>query len=563
MKSLLLRYKISVIIFAAALTAVFALYGNTLGNGFTLDDHPVIENRETLRSLANIPHFFVESWHPNGAWGGNYRPLTVVTFALNWAVSHEPWGFHLVNILLHALNVTLVFLLVRRFASVRVAALTAILFLAVPIHSEAVASIAARNGLLAFSLIMLATMSAWDGKHWRGAAWFLAALFSSDFATGFLPLVAGLLAVKHRWAWRPAMSAWWKYLLPLVIYFPIRYLALGPYTFHGEGYVNQIIGPLAFVPFKERVLTGLVHLTIYLQKTFIPVGLSPDYSFNQIPIVHGLFESVVPWIGALLLMLAATLFIRGNAATRVGVLIFVVPFLLISNIAVVTTGTMAERWWYLPSFGVLLLAAIGVNAILRSSKHLRVLMLIILAGALIWWGVVLIKQNAIWKNDHTRTVAAAVRSPQSAWAHVILAGQYFVEKKYQAAQDEIDRSLAIADNNSLAWFTQGKLAWLSKDYRAAELAFIHARKVDLHDHNARSLNRSLALLYFDQGRNTQALAAMREAVKWPIAGDTRTVTAVDEYLVDLLTEYEHKDPRRYSTQEVKQFGNMIRAIMEF
>lgn len=556
------EHKLHITVFFGCVIISFALFGNTISGDFTLDDHPVIQNRETIRSLTNIPHFFVESWHPNGAWAGNYRPLTLVTFAINWAISPKPAGFHIVNILFHALNGALIFFFVRRFSSARIAAITAFLFLFLPIHSESVASIAARNGLVAFSFIMLAAIAALDERHWRGALFFLLALFSSDSAIGFLVLVWVFLGIRYSWQWRTIFSAWWRYFFPLVIYFPIRFLALGEYTFHGQGYVNEIIGPLAFLPLWERILNGLIHLTLYIRKTFIPVDLTPDYSFNQIPVVHSFFGDPKIIAGTIICLVLFWLFFRGSERVKIAVAWIAIPFAVISNTLIVTTGTMAERWWYLPSLGMVLLLAIGIDAVLQKFPRTQIPLLIVGIVLAAWWSVLLVRQNGIWKNDHARAIATIKRSPQSAWAHAILAGQYIAERKYEEAQYEVDVSLSIADANPLAWYTQGRLAWQRRNFRIAEQAFLHALEVD-YNRNTRSLNRSLALLYFDQGRNEQALVAMREAVKWPITGETKTVTAVDTYLLNLFTEYENKNPKTYTAAEIKQFGEMIQAIMGF
>ena len=80
-----------------ALLVVVALlvYGNTLWNGFTLDDHGYI-----LHNPA-VTHFSVRGlFEPNRA-NNVLRPVTFATLALNWAAGDEhPFGYHLLNVLL-------------------------------------------------------------------------------------------------------------------------------------------------------------------------------------------------------------------------------------------------------------------------------------------------------------------------------------------------------------------------------------------------------------------------------------------------------------------------------
>ena len=136
------------ILLVVAVVVSSILFSGSLNGKFTLDDHDVIERRVDLRELKNLPEIWISPWHLGGEWAGNYRPLTLASFVLNLQFSESTVGFHIVNMLLYALNIVLIFYVVRKFASERVAYLSAILFLFLPIHTEAVASIVGRVYLL-------------------------------------------------------------------------------------------------------------------------------------------------------------------------------------------------------------------------------------------------------------------------------------------------------------------------------------------------------------------------------------------------------------------------------
>src|SRR3989338_5857553 len=172
------RRFILLLIFSVAVS--FILFGGSLSGKFTLDDHGVIERRAELRELKNLPEVWISPWHPGGQWAGNYRPLTSLSFAFNLIFSDSPVGFRIVNVLLYALNVVFAFYLVRKLATGRVACLTAILFLFLPIHSEAVMSVVGRVYLLG-ALFSLASLYYFlDKKYWTSSGLFLLALFSGD-----------------------------------------------------------------------------------------------------------------------------------------------------------------------------------------------------------------------------------------------------------------------------------------------------------------------------------------------------------------------------------------------
>src|SRR5437868_962594 len=133
-------------------------FWNSLSGQFVGDDHVIILKNETVKSITKLPKLFVQSY-----WGegyneqSNYRPLTNVSFAMNYlAGGLNPMGYHLLNLLLHALNGYLIYRLALHYTKREMLSLaTALLFVAHPIHTEAVSQIAGRTELLACSLALL------------------------------------------------------------------------------------------------------------------------------------------------------------------------------------------------------------------------------------------------------------------------------------------------------------------------------------------------------------------------------------------------------------------------
>src|SRR4051812_13675142 len=170
------------------------VYLNAFGNDFVLDDIGLIRDNVRIRSLANLPHLFASSyWGQSGAQA-LYRPLVLVTYALNYAVNGlSTYGYTAVNIALHAAVSLLVFELVRRIGgSLFVAGLTGIAFPVHPVHTEAVTGISGRPELLAaffFMAAMLLHRLAGGGSQTRAAAYrvgvlicFACALLSKESA---------------------------------------------------------------------------------------------------------------------------------------------------------------------------------------------------------------------------------------------------------------------------------------------------------------------------------------------------------------------------------------------
>ncbi|KAL7294792.1 hypothetical protein TKK_0011724 [Trichogramma kaykai] len=140
---------------ACALVAI-ALYYNTLNAGFVYDDRRAILTNNDLKPTTPWSRLL-----ENDFWGtplreagshGSYRPLCVATYRLNYAwAGHEPYGYHLVNVLLHAACTALVVRIARKVLPGQRLAQTVsgLLFAVHPIHTEAVAGIVGRADLLA------------------------------------------------------------------------------------------------------------------------------------------------------------------------------------------------------------------------------------------------------------------------------------------------------------------------------------------------------------------------------------------------------------------------------
>lgn len=551
-----------IILFSSVAAVVFVLFGPSLGGQFTLDDHGVIERRAELRDLKNLPKIWISPWHPGGQWAGNYRPLTLASFMIDLRFSEKAISFRLINVLLYAFNAVAIFYVVRKFASERIAYLAIVLFLFMPIHTEAVASVVGRVYLLGMLFAVLSLFYFFDKKYWLSSGLFLLALFSGDVFISLILVFGTLLLLEYKSLIR-AFKLGLVYAAGLPLYFLFRYLALGKYAFGGYGFINPIIGPLAFVSIKERIFTALAHLYLYLRKTVWPTDLSPDYSFNQIPIVSNLLLSWRSLIGLAFLVFLIYLFFKSKKKEiKFAIVLFLAPYAVISNIFFITTGTMAERYWYFPSFGLVVLSAVGLDRIIMK-KQWWVWVYGALAVVMVWFSTITVHQNKVWLNDKNLFVYAAAKSPNSVWARTNLAEGYFESGDIEKSKEELGVVVKISDEYSLALFVLGKINWKEAKYGEAENAFQRALEFDAHGRNKRSLYRSMALVNLDIGNNKKALEYMLEAVKWPPAGDLKNILEVDEFLLKKIEEYADRDLKSYSDEEIQELGQMIKTLRGF
>jgi hypothetical protein len=126
---------------AFCLLIVAACYANSLPDSFIQDDHLIVAGNKAIHTITPLD-FLAQPYWPATMTGGTYRPLTIFTFSIDRAL-WGPWapGFRVTNLLLHTLNGWLVFLLARSLLGGGPAWAAAAVYLAHPVHTEAVVGI--------------------------------------------------------------------------------------------------------------------------------------------------------------------------------------------------------------------------------------------------------------------------------------------------------------------------------------------------------------------------------------------------------------------------------------
>lgn len=361
-----------------------ACYAITLAGDFTYDDHAIVRENPRIRHALDFRAIWLTDWwhEPvdidpirDPARDRLYRPLALQTFALNFALHGlHPFGYHLVNVLLHALASVLVARLAARwFRDADVAAIAGVLFALHPIHAEAVAGIVGRAELLA-AVFLLAGLLALAPE--RGAPSirrvalatlaFAAALFSKETAICYPALALLALWFSARDERRGA--AWWLVragvlLVPLLLYFPLRVSAL-----EGQLIRSQITGVL-FNPLYDAGVAARIHgpLTVfghYVRLMLVPSSLSCDYGLAIIDPAAGIVPITLlgaAAAGGLVFAAAGVATPRRRDAGFLALLLLA-SYALISNTVLLIGVSLAERLFYWPSVpAIMLIALLGVR----------------------------------------------------------------------------------------------------------------------------------------------------------------------------------------------------------
>ena len=161
-------------VLGSCLALVAVCYANSIANDFIGDDYLLVALNPAIRSIQPVRFLLSPFWGEKSDDLGIYRPLVTFGFSIEYSI-WQRWapGFRLVNLVLHAINGVLVFLIIRSlFLSEPVALAAAAVFLAHPVHTESVVAIVGQSGLLSTTFFLTAWLAkdrpAWPNRPTAG-----------------------------------------------------------------------------------------------------------------------------------------------------------------------------------------------------------------------------------------------------------------------------------------------------------------------------------------------------------------------------------------------------------
>ncbi len=468
--------------FGICFALVFLIYSQTLSGDFVFDDRSIVSHTPLLSNLNNLPE--VVSMGYWSAETGLYRPIVLLTYALNTSFfGPGPYSFHLTNLLLYAWTGYLFFLLLKKLFPKQklLAYLAPILFLVLPIHTEAVANIVGRAEILAlfFSLLAFLEIIKKKSNILLIGLWLFLALGSKETAIASWPIVLLIVFYKNKLSFKGILE---KYFIPLFVsaasYFAARLLVLGPYFLTTNASIVE--NPLKFTSFFGRIGTGLQVLVIYLQKTFWPFNLCSDYSYNQIPVIESFFN-LKTFLGLaifLFFVISLIVFLKPKPILALASALFLFPYLIISNL-ILPIGTIAgERLMYYPTIGICIYLAYSLIALskIKPRKFFYKLALVLAIGLVIFYGSVSFIRNFDWLTEKNLFISAAKCAPNSVLSRSNISTVFYFEGEYDKAMEENEAAHQIYDSYTKAINNAGLIYWKQGEYDKAKQEYFRAIK---------------------------------------------------------------------------------------
>jgi tetratricopeptide (TPR) repeat protein len=491
------------------------------------DDYHLLENAG-FRGLGASQL----QWMVTTTLGGHYHPLTWLSFGVNYALDGmNPWGYHLVNLLLHGANAVLFYFIARRLLAAGegepqaglpwAAAFAALMFAVHPLRVESVAWLTERRGLLSALFYLAAVLAYLRGvtrekrADWRWLGLSLAAFAASLLSKAIsMTLPAALLLLDVYPLGRVARLGWRRVLVEKVPFgavaaagAAVALLAMrsgGVLTPYGE------YGPGA------RLAMSAYSFTFYPWKVILPAELSPVYELPA-RIDPSSVRFAIPLAVCLAVTVALVALRRRWPAGLAAWAYSVLTVLPVSGPVHSSYVLAADRYSYLSGLGFALLGGGAVSWLFSRRDALRPLlsrlMVVAAAAALLGLGAGSWRQSQLWKDTEALFRWAVSVDPTCAVCSNNLGGQLLLNYpvdlgRIQEAEAYFRRAIALRPALAAPYRNLGRALATQRRYGEAEVAYHAFLRAEPESPQGLA---GLGMVYLAQERDAEAIPLLREA----------------------------------------------------
>lgn len=503
------RYVLLTFPLLVALVYVFAFPGH-----FFMDDAPIVKANNLVYQLDLKSILTADYWGP-GQDSGLFRPLTILSFTLNrLLLGVEPWGYLLVNILLHLTVTILLYVFLTKIGLAwECAWLTAAIFAVHPIHGEPIIQLVGRSELLAalFSLLaLLASRKSGIKAEVTTSGCFVLALLSKESGIVVLALIPlcdyffdrdlrGLISKRYR--------LYLTLLLLVAGWLAYRHLVVHPHS-GGQLIFSPQYVPLAFVDAGTRILGAFKLQALYIFNFLWPFQLQGMYPASTVAPVP-VWLSLSGFVAGAIFLLTAYAAVSGWRRKQIWALLicfYLVSFAPTSNFFFAAGFTMADRVAYAPSAWFLALLAVLLLAVpvVRRKRFVKVLVMAVLLAYFTLAGCAHSRHfsspEALWRHD-------LQLNPRNELSRMLLVSELLRQKQFQAAEEQLKSLIAISPDFDEALSAYARLLILTnrpEEGRAMAMRAIGSLKEGI---SLAKIPLSLALTSL--GRPDEALQALQ------------------------------------------------------
>lgn len=459
---------------AALVCAGTVAYWNSFAGGFVdPDDYIAVRDNPYIRRLWPLTHAMsVPLWGTQAPVSP--RPVLSLTFAVNYALlGPEPWGYHLVNLMIHIGAGVLLYGVVWRtlgsevtpehvrFRALSLGGIIAVLWLVHPVQTESVTYIVQRSESLAGLLMLLALYCAIRGHASERAGWW--------YAGAALACVAGV-GVKQHVAVMPVLilvhdavfnqERYWDVLRRhwrLYAGLAVSWVVLGVLQWSARGEVlrdAEMIAPWRWALTQPEVI---VH---YLRLSLIPRPLVFQYYWPLAQSVRAVWPALV----AMLILVGATVWgvVKRRWWGFVGAWFFSILAPTSSIISLSPACVCREHRLYLPVAAVVTLMVLGIYWLARYAEaHCstvsgwRIIRMAVIGALMLTYIGLTVERNYDYQSELRIKLDSVQKRPQNWFASYQVAELARRAGDHETATNYYLRSLAWQPTNVPGWYYLG------------------------------------------------------------------------------------------------------------
>lgn len=409
------------------------LYLKSIFNDFaSWDDDSYIQNNPFIKNFSwqNIQDIF------SSFYFGNYHPLTslVYLFEYSW-FGLNALPYHLINVLIHLVNIWLVFKLVEKLGGKNITAVVvAVLFAVHPMHVESVAWISELKDVLYASFFLLSLLfylkSKFCNRNYIMCLLLFVLSLLSKSAAVTLPLV--LILMDYYKGRKIDLRS-----LAEKIPFFLLSLLFGILAVKSQQATKSISDLALSYSFTERIFLITYAVAFYIVMLFVPVKLS---AMHYYPDMH---TGSLPWeyyASLPFLLLIVWLVVRKSSQRKnliFGTLFFLAVMTVMIQILPVGFSLTSERYSYVSYIGLLFIAGQWIASNIRQQKILLALFFVV---ALVFSGMTW-NRISVWKNGVTLFSDIIEKYPRSFHAYWMRGNMKNNKEDLSGALQDFNKSL--------------------------------------------------------------------------------------------------------------------------
>lgn len=509
------------------------VYLPSLHGDFVYDDAETIVKNPYIKNINYIPSYFdprnANMWSFHVDQRMYYRPIPLVTFALNYSVSGlNAFSYHLVNLIVHIFTTMTIFFAIRLtmvsfqepFLEKRqnsIPFIASLLFALHPMQTESVAYVVSRSVIIcAFFLIgsLIAFILAFNKKDnniqfLNILSWLL---FVLSLCSKEIGIVFPLLIFTYAWVHAKqdsSLNGWKSGLYDSIPYFAILafYLLIRTIFIGGSELISLLHN------LERYFATAVKAVFIYLRLLIIPLGQNVDH---DLPLVDSIFEplSMLAVISLLIIgWLIYAYVLKRSLFLSFWILWYF--FSLAPNLVLPTNEAISEHTVYFPSIGFSVTAAYFVVKLWSRYRKLlgnnqELIKIGVASVLLLQLSFLTLHRNLVWQNSITLWRDSVKKSPNKYRPHVNLGHAYQSIGKIDAAIKDYKKALFIHPKNHVALNLLGMVFADKGNLKKAESFF--RQSIAVKKQNPDAYN-NLGFILIKQKRFSASIPFLKTALK--------------------------------------------------